>query len=553
MAFPQVVKVNVTGARGIQGVPGGSNATYANLTAVSASTVPSGTNLIFVDNGNSYIYDAAVDADFVTANPLTSVRDLAGRGFRLADLAFSDAGTAVSGDSARIVRSGVTMRYDLGAAILARPTSATLAASGGSALVGFQQSGTSPIAATAQAKQRQILSAADFTGFDATGVSASTTAVQNALNEASARGKCDVIIPNGAKIGALTIPTGVTLMGPEARANLVADTGGYTTFTLNASDSGIQNIQIEESAKSSGDTFLIACGTTGKDRIRLENIVTFNSWRLLADSGSSNGVHTTTLFRNIQAKAHRGPGVAFTRQFAFVELDHVIIDYVGVSASDFTGFSFTGTGLPAGAGGLIIERCDVLGTMGTFTNANQIGCVMTDLSAVRIRNTRMDTCGNDGWRFNNINGLIMDDVAAGLCDGHGMSFTSCQAVIANKVFLFGRNYLTTPSASKDGIIFVSGNNGINIGNVLARDFTGHGINKSAAQVGPIGIFGLSAYANTGRGVRSTGSSGFLVSGYQFNGNTAGNYDLGGAFDYIMSGQLASGAVSTSIGPGTVTG
>lgn len=441
---------------------------------------------------------------------------------------------------------------DLNVDLAAKVNTADLAATTGASLVGFAQSGTSPLAATARSKMRQVLSAADFTGFDATGVTASTTAVQNALNEAAVRGKYDVIIPTGAKIGALTIPTGVTLMGPEARANLVADTGTYTTFTLNASDSGIQNIQVEEAAKSAGTTFLIACGTTGKDRIRLENIVTFNSWALLADSGTSNGVHTTSLFRNIQAKAHRGPGVAFTRQFAFVELDHVIIDYVGVSASNFTGMSFTGTGLPAGAGGLIMERCDVLGTMGTFTNTSQIGYVFTDLSAVRIRNTRADTCGNDGWRFNNINGLIMDDVAAGLCDGHGMSFTSSQSVIANKLFLFGRNYLTTPTANKDGIIFVSGNNAINIGNVIARDFTGHGVNKSASQTGPISIIGLSSFVNTGRGVNSTGDSGFIVTSGQLSGNTAGNYNLAGAFDYF-SGQLNSGAFSASIGPGPVTG
>ena len=440
----------------------------------------------------------------------------------------------------------------LQAALDSKVVTTALAAGSGSAGVGFQQSGAAPLTATAQSKARQILSAADFVGFDATGVSASTTAIQNAINEGATRGRCDVLIPNGAKTGALTIPTGVTLIGPDSRAAIVADAGSYVTFTINGSDCGVKNLQVEELAKSGGGTFAIVCGTTGKDRLNVENIVTYNSRLLLSDSGTSNGVHTTSKFKNIQAKLHRGPGVAFTRAFAFVELDHVITDYVGVTASDFTAFSFSGAGLPAGAGGLIIERCDVLGTMGVTTNANQIGWVFNDLAAVRIRNSRADTVGNDGWRFTNCNGIIMDDVAAGLCNGHGMVFTSCVSVIANKLFLFGRNYLSSPVANKDGLLFVSGNAGCLFGTVLTRDFTGHGVHKAAAQTGAINIAGLSAFANTGYGVRTVGSSGFVASGFQFGGNVAGNFDLGSGFDFLLGGQFASGGAGNA-GPGPVTG
>src|SRR5574340_1366316 len=52
---------------------------------------------------------------------------------------------------------------------------ATLAASGGSALVGFIQTGTGATARTAQAKMRDVVSVTDF-GADPTGVSDSTAA-----------------------------------------------------------------------------------------------------------------------------------------------------------------------------------------------------------------------------------------------------------------------------------------------------------------------------------------------------------------------------------------
>lgn len=419
--------------------------------------------------------------------------------------------------------------------------------------VSFTQSGTGAASATVQSKLRQVINAADFTGFDSTGVAASTTAIQAAINEAAARGRCDVLIPTGAKTGALTIPANVTLVGPESKASLVAASGTYSTITINGSDAGVRNLTITETAKGGGATFTLACGTTGKDRITVENVITIGSWQLFEDSGSGSGVHTTTKLRDIQAKSHRGPGVVMNRGFAFLELDHVVIDYVGVSASDFTGFAFAGTGLGAGAGGLILERCDVLGTMGVTTNPNQIGYTFTDLNAVRIHNTRADTCGSNGFVFDTVNGVWFNDATASLCDGHGFVFTDCTTVIGTLVSSLGRNYLSSPAANKDGLRFVSGNVGINLGPVVTRDMTGHGAHKVAANTGAIILTGHQSFNNTGRGVKSVGDSPFAITGYQYGGNTAGNYDLGGATDYIMAGQLNSGAVVASAGPGPVTG
>lgn len=153
MSFPQVVKVNVTGARGIQGIPGGSNATYANLATVAASTVATGTNLIWTDNGNSYIYDAAVDAAYVTANPLTSVRDLAGRGFRNV--------IGESGGASRIGASDASSgtKYTTIQGFLTY-----LLSSVGSSIVGFIQSGAGAVSRTAQSKMRETLTPQDFGG-----------------------------------------------------------------------------------------------------------------------------------------------------------------------------------------------------------------------------------------------------------------------------------------------------------------------------------------------------------------------------------------------------
>src|SRR5690606_22502945 len=72
------------------------------------------------------------------------------------------------------------------AAIIARPTSTTLAASGGSALLGFLQSGTGAVARTAQGKLRDVVSLADFTGIDMTGTADSATGLTNAVADGRA-------------------------------------------------------------------------------------------------------------------------------------------------------------------------------------------------------------------------------------------------------------------------------------------------------------------------------------------------------------------------------
>lgn len=102
MAFPQIAKVNVTGAKGIQGEkgnPGGNAAAVGLLSKVSAITVPIGTDQISVSGltvlgdigaGMTLVFDSVVDAAYVSANPTISALDAGGRGFRRADPLRSD-------------------------------------------------------------------------------------------------------------------------------------------------------------------------------------------------------------------------------------------------------------------------------------------------------------------------------------------------------------------------------------------------------------------------------------------------------------------------------
>lgn len=104
----------------------------------------------------------------------------------------------------------------------------TLAATSGSSSIGFQQA-TSTLASNVQDELRRTIDASQFTGFDATGVSDSRAAVQNALNLVSSLGGGTVTIPNGARVlisGAnLTVPSNCHLEGPHKEIDTSLNNG----------------------------------------------------------------------------------------------------------------------------------------------------------------------------------------------------------------------------------------------------------------------------------------------------------------------------------------
>jgi hypothetical protein len=147
--------------------------------------------------------------------------------------------TARSGDSLTVVRAqeGTTAAgFAAGSRFELRVTAASvddlveevrteLAASSGSSLVGFLQSGTNAVPTTVQAKLRETVSVLDF-GADPTGSVSSTTAIQNALNTGA-----KVFFPSGTYL----MNSGVTVQADDIEVNFGNATiiNGGAGFTFN--------------------------------------------------------------------------------------------------------------------------------------------------------------------------------------------------------------------------------------------------------------------------------------------------------------------------------
>lgn len=123
---------------------------------------------------------------------------------------------------------------------------ALLAASGGSALVGFIQSAANGAAAsTVQAELRRTVYAAQFTGFVADGATDCTTALTNAMARAAGG---DLILPSGTIIASqITIPSNTRLIG-QGQGNTILKQKAATSahFVINSDNvSGNTGIRLE--------------------------------------------------------------------------------------------------------------------------------------------------------------------------------------------------------------------------------------------------------------------------------------------------------------------
>jgi hypothetical protein len=91
---------------------------------------------------------------------------------------------------------------------------ASLAAPGGSALVGFLQAGVGAVPRTEQDKLREVqVSAADFSGYSSTGATDSTAAINAAIAALPAQG-AKLYIPGTPKFNIVVTKPGLTLIGP---------------------------------------------------------------------------------------------------------------------------------------------------------------------------------------------------------------------------------------------------------------------------------------------------------------------------------------------------
>lgn len=391
------------------------------------------------------------------------------------------------------------------------------------------------------------------------GVADDTQAIQAAIN---AGGR--VYFPSGNYVvkGTLALPANACLAGIESRTSIT--TGGYNfpLFSINGSGVTVRNFAIYNAAKAGGVDFLINCGSNALDHIFISNVVSYGGFGFLTDSGAlATGYYTNLTVEECQVFAPQGSGVAMFRCFAFIFFRKFAVSYVGQSNSNFAGFaadcsSMAGLGA---VGGLLLEDVDIEGTSGSTISGisswpQQHGFFFNAVTELWMRRCEADTMDGYGLNFTGCEWVHLDNLHLALCNNHSLVFTTTTKVTGSLLRIFGRLGLPGATASCDGILFNgTGNGEVVLSGVRIHTQTGSGVHKNAAQSSAVTITGFQVVGCSGYGVATVGDSAFLMTGGAFAANTAGNYSLGGIYDYLMSSQLNSGSVVTSVGPGPVSG
>lgn len=451
----------------------------------------------------------------------------------LVDIAGAEEAGAAAGAAAAADVVDTRLPLDASGATVAAPRN-----------VPYKSTSSSSVTRTLQARLEDAIYLADY----ATGTP-NSAALQQAINDAQTSGKTLYLTPSIAKDAPVVITAPCSIVGVGKKTVATSTAVNINWITIRSSDVSISNIYIDDLAATGGWDFTIDTGAgLSLERIQIRNITAFHSKGGLRDIGTGN--HVTVDIDNYFNRILKGPHIQFTRSFAYLDINNSTADFNGSGAAgNFKAFSLTGTGLGAGSGGGKFKACHVLGEANSALT-NQIGFDFTDYAAPwLIGDVTADSCGGRGYRFTRCN-KIEGNLTASLNQDHAVTFVDCSFsnLIINGQ---GRRGIGGASASKDIVRFEAvsgGNNSISIFVGYLADPTGNHVTVVGTQGGPVNIIGGAATGATGRALVATGSSVVQWTGFVWNNNAAGNYDIASALHWV-EGVFASGGRSTFNGPG----
>lgn len=403
------------------------------------------------------------------------------------------------------------------------------------------------------------------TAYGATGNGSTddTTAWMDAIAALGAKGGT-VYVPTPASTyllsSTITVPANVSIVGDPNRSSITTAAGSYTLFSIVGSYTSIENLSINNTNKTGGKDISLDVGANGPGlgwtHIYIENIYSLNSYGIVGDSGSANGLYQDCIIKRCWGPQLRGVGFSFTRSFGSLVVEDCTAGFGGSTNPNFTAFALDNSALSgvAAVGGSTFTRCFALGTSTNGTYTLQGGFYITNTAAVWISDCLADSLDYTGLAFMNVQDIYMVNTSAGLCNNSGMWFVNCTNGMLSAVSVYGRNANTGivgATANVPGITFASGNANMSVSGCNIINCTGDGI-FVPVNAGPINICGGQIRLCTGYGLQTTGTTAVLASGLTLSGNTAGDYSLGGNFHYLQASQLNSGAV-VSVGPGPITG
>ena len=408
---------------------------------------------------------------------------------------------------------------------------AMIPASGGSALVGFLQSGTGATARTSQAKMRETVSVKDF-GAVGDGVTDDTAAINAALTASR-----NVKFPAGNYIVStgITMTTSHSLLGDGMDRTTITGSGNMDVIYFNAASSSDHGFVIRDMTITNSTA--VASQSSGSG-IRMNNAYV---WRIdnVKVSGCFNGI-TTTL-----------SGLSTITKFFTVNCKTSAVSFTTSYDIRLCQFELTG---PSVYGIKLQDFCDEHafsdGVVSSVTTALYTDATVYSVSQrpefCRFSNVSFDACTN-GLNLGNCTDMVFANCFISNRPNDGVS-------LGNRGTVENIQFIGTT-------VFNNGGHGINVGSTATHtDFIGckiisnsqtsvgiqHGILiNGASDFKVIGCtffngWGLATGQNYGLYIAAAGCDRFVVAGNKFgtgggqfiNSSTSADQQIYGNIGYI---------------------
>lgn len=183
-----------------------------------------------------------------------------------------------------------------------------LAASGGSALIGFIQGGTGAVARTLQSKVRETVSITDF------GASTSKTAAENTTAiEAAMAYSNSVMVPEGTfYCDVIEVPSDTTLFGSSRAGSVLTTTGSSLLNIENVTTVNVESLTLISTGTGYGNTVFVHGASS---RVAVRNCTITSAYRtfMAGDPGDTSGP-TYVWFENNSTRTTNPDGGIRTRR-----------------------------------------------------------------------------------------------------------------------------------------------------------------------------------------------------------------------------------------------
>ncbi len=253
----------------------------------------------------------------------------------------------------------------------------------------------------------------------------------------------------------------MSLLGSANKSTVLPTFGDYL-FHVKSSDVCISGLKIQGVLAIGTSFAVLNVISSSLERLRFENIDTWNLVNGFVDTGGS-GIIVTMNIRNVMMRLHKGYGTYLGKAFAFLFMDNFTVDSVGVNNT-------CSKIVVSNNYGCYLSKVFLLGN--TPGNVGQYGFNFYNCQAVHLSNTHADTLGGIAYYFNSCMYIQADHITSSLVNNHGLYLYNTKISQFTNVYVGGRVGASPAVGGANGIFLDAACDRVNISNYITRLNTG---------------------------------------------------------------------------------